>query len=466
MNRTANRALRGGLRALTGILIVGVAATVAVLLGATPLPGLVRPPVAVKVDTMQGGERAFVCAGSFAELGADEKHPGVAVPSGTAAVTVSGADDAQRGELDRERAGGSAPAVLRVPAGQSFAAAQAQPVQTTALRGLTAQSCAEPANEQWLVGGSTAVGSSTTVNLGNPSEKSATVQLTVFDEKGQVDSAQTSGVLVPAGAERIVSLNGYAPGRERLAVQVVSTGAAVTASLGVGQVTGLRSFAVDTVTRQLTADTRLVVPGVANLSDGSSNHHGESGGDDEFPLLVRALSTTGAPTTATVRAMLGDGTVKDLGEIELAGGAVGELSVKRWPAGANAVVIDASEPIVGGVLGSVAGDRSHDNAWFAPAPQLQAGIDTPVAVVAGGRLVLANPGTEEAKATVSGAGTTTQSYRVPAGAAIVVSAPAESVLTSDAPIHAGVRVAQGGDIAGYPVLAENVRGESLTVYPR
>ena len=471
MSESRNRVLRGGLRAVTGVLIVGVAATVAVMVGAAPLPSVTREPVALRVDTKQGGERTLVCAGSFAELGADSRHPGDAVPSGTVGTVVSGAQP-ERGELERERSGGSAPEVLRVAAGSGFAAAQTQAVQTETLRGLTAQSCAEPVNEQWLVGGTTMVGSSTTVNLGNPSEKPATVQLTVFDENGRVDSAQTSGVLVPAGSERVVSMNGYAPSRERIAVRVVSTGAAVTASLGVAQVTGLQSFSVDTVTRQLAADTTLVVPGVTNLGDGAHSH-GETGDADEFQVVVRALSTTGRSGTATVRAVLGDGTSTDLGTLDLAGAKVGELTVKQWPEKANAVVIDADVPIVGGVLGQAAGTGQHDTAWFTPAPRLPADTEIAAAVVDRGQLVLTNPGTEDATvrlgasaAFAEGSATPPQEYRVPAGAAIAVSTPGDSVILSSAPIYAGVRIALGGDIAGYPVLAEQERVTAITVYPR
>lgn len=464
MSESGKRVLRGGLRAVTGVLIVGVAATVAVLVGATPLPSVTREPVALRVDTKQGGERMFVCAGSFAELGADTKNPGDAVPGGAVSIVTSGAQP-ERSELERERTGGSAPEALRVAAGTGFAAAQSQAVQTETLRGLTAQSCTEPVNEQWLVGGTTMVGASTTVNLGNPSEKPATVQLTVFDEHGRVDSAQTSGVLVPAGSERIVSMNGYAPSRERIAVRVVSTGAAVTASLGIGQVTGLQSFSVDTVTRQLAADNALVIPGVTNLSD-PAHSHGETGDADEFRVVVRALSTTGRSGTATVRALLGDGTSKELGTLDLAGQKVGELTVKQWPAKANAVVIEADVPIVGGALGQAAGAEQHDTAWFAPAPQLPAGAEVATAVVDRGQLILVNTGADEAKVGVSGSGAAAQEYRVPAGAAIAVTAPGDSVITSSAPIYAGVRIAAGGDIAGYPVLAEQQRVTAITVYPR
>ncbi len=464
MSGNTNRALRGGVRAVTGVLIVGVAATTAVLVGAAPLPGVTREPVSLQADTSQGGDRSFVCAGSFAELGADERHPGVAVPSGTSTILRSGVSTAQR-TLERETSGGTPPTVLEAAGDQPFAAAQVQHVETDALRGLTAQSCAEPVNEQWLVGGSTAVGTSTTVNLVNPGGKPATVQLTVFDENGEVASAQTSGVLVPAGSERIVSLNGYAPERESLAVRVVSTGATVTASLGVGQVDGLHSFAVDVVTRQLEPSTSLVIPGIVNLTDAGQRPN-DIGDGDASQVLVRALSTSRASGTATVRAVFGDGTSKALGTLELSGEKVGQLTVKEWPVKANAVVIDADVPIVGGVMSAALAGPDMDAAWFAPAPELSADTEVAAAVASGGRLVLVNTGEGVANVRVSGSGTAEQSYRVPAGAAVAVLAETDARITSDAPIHAGVSIARNGDIAGYPVLTPVERGGAVTVYPR
>lgn len=499
--KNVNRALRGGARALTGVLVIGVAAASAVILGSATLPSIEREPVSFTVDTLRGAERQFVCAGSFAELGADASRPGVAIPVGVAAITFAG-QAASQTELERDEPGGSSPAVLAVPAEAAFAAAQTQSLASDTLRGRTTAACTEPSNEQWLVGGTTVVGASATLNLGNPADVPATVQLTIYDERGEIDSSLTTGVLVPARSERVVSINGYAPGRERLAVRVDSTGAAVTASLGIGQVSGLQPFGVDTVTRQLAGETTLVVPGVANLSD-HEHGPGDTGESDAYPVLVRALSTTGANGSASVSALFADGTSEALGTLELVGAAVGELSVAHWPAEAAAVVIDADVPIVGGVLGSATAGPDHDNAWFAPAPALRPGLDAFAAIVTGGQLVLANPGGEDAEVTISsaaaaaeaeaeaeaGAGAETgadqaaggsagssgagaelaiadQTVTVPAGGAVVLSAPAAARISTSSPIHAAVRVASGGDIAGYPVLGEPARVTSLTVYPR
>lgn len=464
MSERSNALLWGGVRATVGVLVIGVAATVAVALNTIPLPAVERDTVAVTVDTLHGAEQALVCSGSFAELGADPNRPSVSLPTGIASVTVAG-EISSMSELERTEAGGSAPAVLHAPAGDPLAAAQAQQVLTATLRGLTASSCAEPVNEQWLIGGATTLGISTTLSLGNASSVPATVQLTLYDENGAVDQTRTSGVLVPAGSERTVSLNGYAPGREHIAVRVVSTGAAVTASLGVAQAASLIPFAVDTVTRQLAPGTTLIVPGVTNIS---THQHGpgDAGEIDPYPVLVRVLAPAGETGSATVRAVMADGSSEQLGQLEFSGSAVAQLPVAHWPEEADAVVIESSAPVIAAVQGSADSGTEHDYAWFAPAPVLAA--DTPVAapVVFGGSLVLVNPGAVDAVVRIDAGSGQPREVKVPAGGAVTAVAAGPVTLTSSAPIAAGVRLAGGGDIAGYPILTGADRASAITVYPR
>lgn len=460
-----SRILRGGLRAVVGLLVVGVSATAVVLLGSLPLPTVEREPLALTVDTTQNTDRTLVCAGSFAELGADPNRPEAAIPTTAPAVTVAGVA-AATAELARAEGGAGLPTVLTAPADEPLAAAQIQAVTTETLRGVTASACTEPLNEQWLLGGASSLGTSTTLSLGNPGVVPATVQISVFDENGAVDAVQTAGVLVSPGTEQTVSLNGYAPDRERLAVRVVSTGAPVSASLGVGQLSGIEPYAVDTVTRQGEPSNTLVVPGVTNVSD-HEHGAGDVGEADLFSVLVRVLAPGGEVGTATVRAVGDDGAETDLGEIQLSSSGIGELGVEHWPDDANAVIIDADVPVVGGVLGSAHEGEQRDYTWFVPAPVLAADEPVAVPVVTGGRLIVVNPGDEPADVTIAGATGSPREWRVPAGSAVATTnAPADAVLTSSAPVAAGVRYVKDGDIAAYPVQAQDARDGALTVYTR
>lgn len=461
-----SRILRGGARAATGLVVVATCAVALALLGTTALPEVVRAPLAITVDTTQNASRSLVCAGSFAELGADTGRPGVAIPSGAPSVTVAGSAESAA-ELTREEGGAGLPGVFSAPLAEPLAAAQVQRVDTENLRGVVAGACADPLNEQWLLGGATTTGISTTLSLGNPGSVPATVRITVFDENGAVESVQSTGVLVAPGAQQIISLNGYAPDRERLAVRVESTGAPITASLGVGQVDGISPFAASAVTRQSAPGSRLVLPGIANESD---HEHGpsDSGEGDEFPVVVRALAPDGASGTARLRAVDREGGSTELGVIDLAGAAVGELRVAEWPEGANALIVESDVPVLASALGSSTESDQHDYEWFVPAPELATDEPVAAALVTGARLVLVNPGAEDARVEIAradGEGRTA-TETIPAGAAVVVRAPGEAVLTSTAPLHAGARVLGEGTIAGYPVLAPDPRDGELTVHTR
>ena len=138
-----------------------------------------------------------------------------------------------------------------------------------------------------------------------------------------------------------------------------------------------------------------------------------------------------------------------------------------WPQDAQAVTIDATVPVVAGVLGTADAPPAHDNAWFAPAPALPADTKVAVAVVLGGQLVLVNTGDADASVEIEIEGVAKpNTVTVPAGAAMPVEARGQVWLTSSQPISAGVRVVSGPNIAGYPVLAPIERRAEITVFPR
>ncbi|MFV0435571.1 MAG: DUF5719 family protein [Leucobacter sp.] len=463
-----SRILRGSARAASGLLVVAVAAVAVVVLSSFELPEVGRKPLAITVDTTQNAHHSVVCGGPFTVLGADEDRPDAAIPVGAPTVALAGASESTR-KLELAEGGDATPVVYEGLLGDPLGAAQIQKVDTEALRGTAASTCAEPLNEQWLLGGSTDVGVSTTLALGNAGSVPANVQITVYAEDGEVDAVETAGVIVASGSEQVVSLNGYAPVRERLAVRVVSTGAPVTASLGVGQTNGLEPFAVSWVTRQQQPETTLVVPGVANVSD-FERGPGDAGQGDQYAVTVRALAPGDEEGTARVSSLDANGKRTELGEIPLVPGEVGEFLIDTWPKNANAAIIESDVPIVGSVLGSATEGEEHDYEWFTPADELAAGVQTAAPVVSGGELVLVNTGTANSEVQiVSTAKPDAQpkTLTVESGTAVVVAdAPADALITASQPLFAGVRYVSGGDIAGYPTLAADPRDGTLTVFTR
>ena len=470
---------QSGARALTGLVITAAAGAGVLLITTIDMPTVERAPHALTVDTHQSGARDLVCAGSFAELGADPARPDIAVPVGDPSVVFVGDGELTTLEVsavDETSVAGAR--VFSAPMTSAIGAAQAQQVSTSTVSGQVASNCVEPVNEQWMVGGKTTLGESMTLSLGNTSEVPATVQIAVYDENGEVAAFQTAGVIVAPNSQQIVSLNGYAPEREALAVRITSTGAPVGASLGSSRVEAITPVGASTISRQLRPATRLVIPGLANVDvneRGDRPTHSETP-EDRYPVRVQAIAPDGAAGTATVSAIDDDGTRTPLGEIELGSSAVGVLDVTAWPEGATAIVVEADVPVYASALGNASSEGAVDYDWFTPAPEIDAdrAIATPIA--GGGDVFAVNLGSSDATlrfgeadadADADSDSDDARTVTVPAGASVrLTGLPGKLLLTSDQPIHLGVRALGEGRLAGYPIEPLAEPGGEFTVFTR
>ena len=467
--------LRASGRAVVGLAITVAAVGAVVAVGTITLPAISRGAVAMTVDTSQGAGRDLSCAGPFMELGVDPSRPGASMPTGAAELSIAGEPGESR-TLTTEAGDNAATVVTAASADELLAAAQVQRIDTESLAGIAASACGEPANEQWLVGGDTRLGTSTTLTVGNPGDVAATVRISLFDEAGPVDEVQSAGVLVPAGSQRTVSLNGYAPDRAQLAARVLSTGAAVTATLGVAQTRDITPVGVDTVMAQFSPSQMLAFPGVTRTSDDAQTAT-DAHDMDEFPVTVRVLAPGATDGTVEIRAVDADGSSTVVGQTTLTAGVVSETVIEHWDAAFGGLVVTADVPVIGGVRGTAVVGRAHDLVWFSPAGVINAGetIAVPIVDAPGVSMTLLNTGTTEAEVAVSrppdagllGLAKPTL-VRVPAGAAIEVPVERGRALTlvSDAPIHASVTMVEGPGIAAYAIEPPRERAGTLTVYPR
>ena len=465
--------VRGTIRAAVGLVITGVAATSVLLLSTGPVVEIERAPLDVRVETEQAGEQRLVCAGPFGELGADASQPDLAVPVGSIAVTEAVDPDADaevvQGALTPGNGSSQGPETFVTETGVAVAAAQLQSVNTATVRGTAATTCAEPANSQWLVGGATTLGVTTTVTIGNPGAVTATVHLTVHDEAGVIDSLESAGVIVAPGAQQTVSINGFAPDRARLAVHVASTGAPVTAALSVAEISNLDPYAISGVTRQVSPAESVVIPAVTHRDvSGRSEAASDAADSDELPVLVRAIAADGAEGSARILAVNAAGESTEVGQLELAADAVAEFSVVRWPADAHAVVIEADVAVYASARGAALDRGIQDYEWFSAAPVIRAGASVAVPRVAGGELVLTNTGDEPAEVsfTAIGSGAAPKTVTVPGGGAVPVKLAGSVLLESSGDVYGAVRVYGKSLLAGYPVLPEADPSGELTVFLR
>ena len=287
-------------------------------------------------------------------------------------------------------------------AGTTTAATSASVVSAGDARGLAAAPCRAPANDLWLVGGSTAVGSTATLVLANPGLTAAQVELEVFGPQGYVEPT-TRRHVVAAGASKVVDLGGAAADQASLVVHLSVTGGQVTAHVQDTAVRGFTPAGTDLVVPGAAPATRQVVTGVTTPAT--------SVGSADAPVL-RLLAPGEDGTTARVTILGADGPVPLAGaeRVDLEPGVVTGLPLGGLPAGTYTLVVEADVPVAAAVVTSHPGTPGElddeprvERAW---SPSTVVGVPAAVALPRGpvAHLVVAAVG-DRADDTGEGTGT-------------------------------------------------------------
>jgi hypothetical protein len=489
-----------GLRVVAGT--VGIVASGAIIgaVGLLPLPShrIAVPTVTVTPDP---ADQVRVCPGALLRLG-DESGQNANTASSLGAPSVTGAGIGARltrqpiALSDADTGGGSsAPDQLSIPAeaGSTLAGAQSQAADAPDYTGFAAASCTEPSGSIWLVGGSTAVGRSTLLSMTNPSPVDATVALSILSSNGAVTAPGMSGIVVKAGAQRVIPLAGFAPDVETPVVHVVSRGGQVVAALQQSIVRGLDAGGVDVIGPAGDPARHLVIPGVRVVNAlGVSKALALPDWDDVVAAVRVAVPGT---RTAKVQVSLvpqdatsdgqsfemdvSSGQVSELGLDSAAGTDSGAVSI---PDGMYSVVIDADQPVIAAVRASTAEDPSKgaastasdtaappsDFAWFGPSPVLSG--DTPVAIADGPAPLVSvmNPSTASATVTLEAqGGGKSLSLVVPAGgsASIAVDPGTVYLLKNAKGLAAAVSYAGDAQLAHYAVTSAGPVSGPIVVRP-
>lgn len=403
----------------TGAGLVGMLAAGAVAAfgstGATLVPAAPAPVDAVEHVAVEPGPEVTVCPGP-ARL-TDPETVGDAqfgpAPVGTESslrAVVEGDGSAELGAFDGTAARADARTLERAPdadatvstvedpaagtvltvrpgegAGPRVAASVGSVTTAGDLRGLAAASCARPGISQWLVGGSTQIGSSTQLVLQNPGLTPAVVQVDVWGQGGAAVLSGGGQQLVGPGEEVVTLVEAAAPEQRRLVVHVSATGGLVSAYLQHSTLDGLVPLGVDYVVPGAEPAHDLALSGVASA--------GEAVDDPHAPQL-RLLAPGDAAGTARVTVFGADGPVplRGVEDVALTPGVVTDVSLGGLPAGSYAVAVHADVPVVAGASVDRRGEadpdllheeRQYDRAWvaaraLAPATSAPAGGDAPV----------------------------------------------------------------------------------------
>lgn len=268
-------------------------------------------------------------------------------------------------------------AIADAELGQFTSATQASVTAGGDTRGIAATTCGTAQTEHWLVGGGTSLGTSSNLVVQNPSRTTASVTVTVWGPSGRVPLAGLETLLVPAGKQVSVFLEGIAVEQRRTAVHVQSTGTLVSSYLRVNSLDGITPLGIDYVTGgngpshtqvmtglvvqdtetegQATPLVRIVAPDFAEVIDLS-----EDLDDDEEPL---SQDPVGAASITLLGAQ-GRFVLFGADKIDLIAGAVVDLDLTGVPAGNYSVLVNADIPVLAAVRAVAAGEEDPDNLVF------------------------------------------------------------------------------------------------------
>lgn len=258
--------------------------------------------------------------------------------------------------------------------------AQVERIADGDIAGWAALTCSAPAAEQWLVGGSTALGSSARLVLTNPSTAPSEVTVTLYGPLGRVED--TFVVPVAAGSQTDRLIESIAASQSSLVVHVAATGPGVAAALQDSRLDGFQPAGTSWVGPSV-AGERLVIPGV-----------GLDGND--ATVTLRLMAPEGARVDAMLVSQRGVEPWSTGSGITLEPGVVSDLAVPVSALGAIEVTSDA--PVFAAartVMTRVAdegleGDVAADATWV-PAVALSPDVQMAVVPAADARIAAYSP---------------------------------------------------------------------------
>ena len=472
-------AIVGG-RVATGLIGIGVA--VAAIAAATfiPLPTVQAVPGSMVITPVPTAQQ-LVCPGAILRL-ADDSGQGATTASAIGRPSIdssSSVGQVASSPLDQSDAStgatASAPTIISAlpdqadPAAQILlSGAQAQLSDEGDFVGLTAAGCATVSGDVWLAAGSTSVGRTTLLTLSNPTEVPATVNIELYGENGRVTAPGTSGIVVPASGQRVISLAGFQPDLASTVVHVTSSGGQVVAALQQSTVRGLVPGGIDIVGPTVAPQLDTVIPGVL-VTDLVAVQELQGGGEafEDLRTVIRLFAPGEGTIPVTISVVSEDGAAPGASFVfQLDAGRVVDLPVGELDNGSYTVRASAEVPTLATVRVSSAVAEATDFAWLVAAPELPAPAQLTIAPGPSPQLHLYNPTDVDITVVLTATEGGDLSVPVPARTAAVVpvTAGASYVLSGYEKLQASVTVVEGGMIAGYTVHPPGVGSSPLTIY--
>ena len=318
-----------------------------------------------------------------------------------------------------------------------------QMIETTSgrYRALAGGACLPPATDWWFAGGNGKLGFTNRLVLANAGSTDASVAVTAWTPKGEVQNPRLASIRVPAHSRVPVGIFKVAPDIPTVAMHVHADSGAVTASVIDRRSHGVDSNGGDLVPPTLPPDRHLVIPGFPATA-GPRSLVVVNPGDSDASVAVKVATPNGQFTPSSLRDfVVGAGRTATVDVTKALGGQSG------------AVMLTSDVPVfASGQASLVPGNRRlrPDFVWLAATNPL-----TSPAAVAIGRepeggdcvLILTAPGDRAGSVRLTTPGGRSRTIDVEAGHTVQAyvtdtvkspNSPWSFVVTStgDGPVHA------------------------------
>ncbi|MDH6278695.1 hypothetical protein M2118_001687 [Aurantimicrobium minutum] len=501
MSKTT-KALRAGVTGVTGIVSAAAVALGIAALVTLPLPEYVGTAPALSIAPVPAVQQR-VCPGPLVEVSPQSTEDISFYSTGQAQYSEESSeknfDTSWLDALDNQNDSlSAAPKVISVPptsdseAAPLLAGNQVEQAATEALSGLAAAACTEPANDLWLVGGSTEIGRTTLVTLANPTDVTSTVTIEVFSEKGYIDAVSSEGIIVMPGEQRIVSLAGYAPDAIAPVVRVMSNGGQVLANLQQSVTRTLMPSGVEWVAPGSGLATQQIIPGV--FVAGQAEHDRSEVGNvvSDLEPAIRVLIPGEKDSKVNVTLLSSTGKTVEF-NATLKAKKVTQLPLAGVKDGTYTVILTAQEPLVAGIrtiqgadsatavptapvdpaapvapVAPGAAETGGDFTWLSSASFLTDQILIPVPAGPAPTVTFYNPANRTAEVTLSAQGKKDITLKVKAGEMVTTPLVADAKYTAKGVegLVGGLTFTGSGIGSAIALNPANVLGSSITVYPR
>jgi hypothetical protein len=342
-----------------------VAAALAVTDGDDSKPWADARPTSAKLT-----DASLVCAAASSSTSGDVGLSRVPdVPGGDVAVRVAeddatdlaGEDDlgVEPGELTTVATDGDVLVTGKDAAAPGLVAGRIGPARAAA-------ECRPPTFDEWYVGIGAAAKQSSTIELANPDNGQAIVEISLYGRHGLIEEEELHGIRVPGHEVRRLDLSEVAPRRGTLAAHVtVVQGRVATTVRHTFDPLGRGTPRIDFLPAQTEPATGNLLLGVP--ADANGQAYLFNPGEDEVRATVRVVSDTAVFTPA------------GLGDVAIPGGTVRPVSLsnvltERAADGALGLEVVSEQPLLASV-------RTLGDDLGLMAPSATVGVDEPVTSV-------------------------------------------------------------------------------------